>query len=231
MNWWTRILDFISPRQCVVCGERLAPTERSICTVCMFHLPRTKFQWKPADNIMAQSFWYLTPVERAAALFFFTPHSEVAQIVYDLKYANRPDVGEDMGRLIANEMRPAGFFDGIDALLPVPLARNRLRQRGYNQSERLATGISQLTGLPVVRDAVDRHPFTESQTHLNHLERRQNVENIFSIRDDGPLRHRHVLIVDDVCTTGATITALCDAIRHVDGIRMSVLTLGYTKVQ
>jgi ComF family protein len=197
----------------------------------MLHLPRTGFQWKATDNIMAQAFWHLTPVERAAALFFFTPHSAVAQIVYDLKYADRPDIGEDMGRLMANEMRPAGFFDGIDALLPLPLARNRLRQRGYNQSEQLAVGISQLTGLPVIRHAVSRKAFTESQTRLTRQERRQNVDDMFVLHDDKPLRHRHVLIIDDVCTTGATITALSDAIRHVEGIRMSVLTLGYTKVQ
>lgn len=229
MNWWTRILDFISPRQCVMCGSRLSPTERSICSVCMLHLPRTGFQYNPTENIMAQAFWHLTPVERAAALFYFTPHSEVAQIVYELKYANRPDIGEDMGRLMATELQAARFFDGIDVLLPMPLARNRLRQRGYNQSEMLAVGISQLTGIPVVSHAVSRKPFVESQTHLSHLKRRENVEHIFTLRNDNLLRHRHVLIVDDVCTTGATITALSDSIRHVEGIRMSVLTLGYTK--
>ena len=105
MNWWTRILDFISPRLCVICGERLSPTERSICSVCVLHLPRTTYQFSPDDNPMAQLFWHLTPVERAAALLYYEPHSELARIIYDLKYHDRPDIGEDMGRVIAQEMQ------------------------------------------------------------------------------------------------------------------------------
>jgi predicted amidophosphoribosyltransferase len=93
MNWITRILDFISPRLCVVCGQRLAPTERSLCSVCLFHLPRTDFHQKPLDNPMAQLFWGLAPIEKAAALFYYHPHSETAQLVYRLKYNNRPDIG------------------------------------------------------------------------------------------------------------------------------------------
>ena len=145
MNWWTRILDFISPRLCVVCGERLSPTERSICSVCLLHLPRTTYQFTPDDNPMAQLFWHLTPIKRAAALLYYEPHSELARLIYDLKYHDRPDIGEDMGRLMANEMQLARFFDGIDVLLPVPLSRKRLRQRGYNQSEQLAIGVSDIT--------------------------------------------------------------------------------------
>ena len=121
MNWITRILDFISPRQCVVCGERLAPTEHSLCSACLLHLPRTTYQFTPHDNPMAQLFWHLSPVEQAAALIFYEPHSEVAQLIYDLKYHDRPDIGEDMGRLMAGEMQLAHLFDGIDLLLPVPL--------------------------------------------------------------------------------------------------------------
>ena len=134
MNWWTRFLDFISPRQCVVCGERLSPTERSLCSVCVLHLPRTTYQFTPNDNPMAQLFWHLTSVERAAALLFYEPHSEMARIVYDMKYHDRPDIGEDMGRLMANEMEFARYFDGIDVLLPVPLSRKRLRLNGTGSS-------------------------------------------------------------------------------------------------
>ena len=97
MNWWSRFLDFISPRLCVVCGRRLSPTEHSLCSVCQLHLPRTTFQFTPDDNPMAQLFWHLTPVERAAAFIYYQPHSEMAQMVYQLKYGNSPDIGEDLG--------------------------------------------------------------------------------------------------------------------------------------
>lgn len=229
MNWITRFLDFISPRQCVVCGERLAPTEHSLCSACLLHLPRTTYQFTPHANPMAQLFWHLSPVEQAAALIFYEPHSEVAQLIYDLKYHDRPDIGEDMGRLMAGEMQLAHFFDGIDLLLPVPLSRKRLRQRGYNQSEQLAIGISDITHLPVVTKALRRTHFRQSQTQLSRRERQENVEDLFELRDGSMLQGKHVLLIDDICTTGATLLACCDVLKAVPGIRLSVLTFGFTK--
>ena len=227
--WWTKLLDFISPRHCAVCSRRLAATESSICSTCLLHLPRTAFQQSPDDNPMVQMFWHLTPVRQAAAFIYYEPQSEVARIVYDLKYRDRPDIGEDMGRMMAAEMQLAGFFDGIDLLLPVPLSRKRLRQRGYNQSEQLARGISDITHLPVDTTALQRRHFLQSQTHLSHMERLKNVDNQFRVRNTEPLRHRHVLLIDDVCTTGATLRACADALGCIEGIRISILTLGFTK--
>lgn len=229
MNWWTRILDFISPRLCVVCGERLSPTERSLCSVCMLHLPRTTYQFSPDDNPMAQLFWHLTPIKRAAALLYYEPHSELARLIYDLKYHDRPDIGEDMGRLMANEMQLAHYFDDIDVLLPVPLSRKRLRQRGYNQSEMLAIGVSDITHLPIVTNALRRKHFVKSQTRLSRHERQENVEDMFELRDSSQLQGKHVLLIDDICTTGATLIACIDALKNIPGIRPSVLTLGFTK--
>jgi ComF family protein len=178
---------------------------------------------------MAQLFWHLAPVEKAAALFFFRPHSETAELVYRLKYHNRPDMGEDLGRIMAREMQLSDFFSDIDVLLPVPLARKRLRQRGYNQSHQLALGISDVTRLPIVTKALRRKHFQQSQTVLNRLQRQDNVADTFILADDRPLRGRHVLLIDDVCTTGATLIACANALKAVDGIRISVLTLSFTK--
>lgn len=228
-NWITRILDFIAPRSCVVCGKRLAPTERSLCSVCVLHLPRTTYQFTPEDNEMAQLFWGLLPVERTAALIHYEPHSEMAQMVYELKYHGRYDIGEDLGRLMAHEMQMARFFDGIDVLLPIPLSRKRKRQRGYNQSEMLARGISEVTGLPIVTKAIRRVNFQKSQTSLTRQERRENVEGTFVLRRPELLENKHILLIDDVCTTGATIVACGEAIKDVKGICISVLTLGFTK--
>ena len=229
MNWITRILDFISPRLCVVCGHRLAPTERSLCSVCLFHLPRTDFHQKPLDNPMAQLFWKLTNVQKAAALFYYQPHSETAQLVYRLKYNNRPDIGEDMGRVMANELQATDFFSDIDVLLPVPLASKRLRQRGYNQSEQLAIGISDITHLPIVSKALRRKHFQQSQTTLNRWQRQENVTDTFQLKEEHLLQGKHVLLIDDICTTGATLIACANVLKTIEGIRISVLTLGFTK--
>lgn len=229
MNWITRILDFISPRLCVVCGQRLAPTERSLCSVCLFHLPRTDFHQKPLDNPMAQLFWGLAPIEKAAALVYYHPHSETAQLVYRLKYNNRPDIGEDIGRVMANELQATDFFSDIDVLLPVPLASKRLRQRGYNQSEQLAKGISDITHLPIVTKALRRKHFQQSQTTLNRWQRQENVEDTFWLKDGSQLQDKHVLLIDDICTTGATLISCANTLKDIEGIRISVLTLGFTK--
>jgi ComF family protein len=229
MNWWSRFLDFVSPRLCVVCGRRLSPTERSLCSVCQLHLPRTAYQFSPDDNPMAQLFWHLTPIERAAAFIYYQPRSEMARMVYQLKYGNSPDVGEDLGRLMATDMQLAHYFDGIDLLVPVPLTKKRQRQRGYNQSEMLARGISDITHLPIAAKALKRQAFHESQTHLSRRERQENVNDVFVVADAETLKGRHVLLIDDVCTTGATLTACAQAIVPIEGIRISVLTLGLTK--
>ena len=134
-----------------------------------------------------------------------------------------------MGRLMANEMQLAHYFDDIDVLLPVPLSRKRLRQRGYNQSEMLAIGVSDITPLPIVTNALRRKHFVKSQTRLSRHERQENVEDMFELRDGSRLQGKHVLLIDDICTTGATLIACIDALKNIPGIRLSVLTLGFTK--
>ncbi len=229
ISWWTKLLDIISPRQCVVCGERLSPTERSICSVCMLHLPRTTYQFTPEDNPMAQLFWHLAPIDRAAALIFYEPHSEIAHIIYQLKYGQRPDIGEDMGRLMAVELQYARYFEGIDFLIPVPLTKKRLCHRGYNQSHQLARGIQQITHIPINTEVLFRQHFQQSQTHLSRQERQTNVADTFEVRNIETLIGRHVLLIDDICTTGATLIACANTLKAIEGIHISVLTLGFTK--
>ena len=228
-SFWSRFLDLISPRQCVACGNRLSITEHALCSSCYLHLPRTTFQFTPYDNPMTQLFWGLAPVDRAAALFFYEPHGEPAQLLYDLKYANRPDIGETLGRMMAEEMRMAGFFDGIDVIIPVPLSSRRMRQRGYNQSEMLAHGIHEVTGIPVMDKVISRRYFKKSQTTLMRHQRQENVTDVFTLRETESLEGKHVLLIDDVCTTGATLISCANALRSIPSLCISVLTLGFTK--
>lgn len=224
-----RLLDLIAPRPCVICGRRLAPDTEVLCPSCQLHLPRTGFHLSPLDNPMARLFWGIIPVERVAAYIYYSPGSEVAKMVYDLKYHDRPDIGEALGRMMATELLPSGFFDGIDRLVPLPLAPKRERQRGYNQSRQLAIGISEKTGLPVSDDLVCRTTFSGSQTQLSRRDRQDNVANVFQLRDDADLSGRHVLLIDDIVTTGATVVACARELLKVDGVRISVLSFGLTR--
>jgi len=229
VTFFHRLLDLLAPRTCTVCGRRLAPTEQVLCATCNMHLPRTGFQLTPLDNPMARLFWGIIPVERVAALYFFEPHSQAVNIVYDMKYHDHPEIGRIMGRMMAQEFSEAGFFDGIDLIVPVPLARKRQRQRGYNQSMELARGISSVTGLPVNKHAVRRTRFEKSQTQMGRWERQENVGSVFEAQDIDALRGRHVLLVDDVITTGATTTACAREILKAEGITLSLLSLAFTR--
>jgi ComF family protein len=178
---------------------------------------------------MARLFWGQIPIERAAALFYYEAQSEVAQILYKLKYENHPEVGEVMGRLVARELHTCGFFDGIDGIVAVPLTRRRQHQRGYNQSLEIAHGIRAVTGLTVYDKAVRRMYFKGSQTTRGRWERNENVERVFELVDGKVLHGQHILIVDDVVTTGATAIACAKELVKAGDVRISVLSLGFAK--
>lgn len=229
ISFWRRLLDLISPRLCVVCGRRLAVTEETVCNICNLHLPRTGFWDNPYDNVMTKMFWHQIPIERAAAFIHFEAQSEVANIVYQLKYKDNPEIGTMMGRMMAAEIQRAGFFDEIDGIVPIPLTRKRFRQRGYNQSEEIAKGISEITGLPMFKDVVKRTRFKGSQTHRWRWERLKNVESAFQLTHGESIAGKHLLIIDDVVTTGATTIACAKELAKAGNVKVSVLSLGLTK--
>lgn len=228
-SFYSRLADFLAPRQCLQCGRRLDPAERFLCTSCNLWLPRTGYAEKPFDNPMAQLFYIRTSIVRAAALFFYQSHAPVSALVYALKYRNRPAIGREFGLMAATEMQPYDFFQGIDLIVPVPLARRRERERGYNQSLEIARGVAQLTHISIAAGAVCRTRETLSQTLMNHDQRLNNVEGAFTLTDARQVQGRHVLIVDDIVTSGATVCALARELMKAGGVSISVLSLGFTK--
>jgi len=228
-SFWSRLVDLIAPRACVVCGGRLGIHEFFLCGSCNLQLPRTNYADNPYENDMARLFWGQLPVERCAALFFYQGGSGPSQILYELKYKNHPEIGEFFGRMIAEEWDETGFFEGIDLIVPVPLAKERQRQRGYNQSLHIARGIGSVTRLPIVTNAMSRKQFVESQTQKDRWQRNENVEGCFRLNDGSALKGRHVLLVDDVVTTGATICSCGREMLKAGDVRFSILTIGFAK--
>ena len=221
-------MDLISPRLCVVCGNRLAVTEETLCSKCYLHLPRTDFANDLYENVMAKLFWGQIKLEKATALFYYEPHAETARILYELKYKNHPEIGVVMGRMMAKELMKSGLFEDIDALVPVPLAKKRERERGYNQSLELAKGVSEVTGLPIANLVIRRTKFVGSQTKRGRWERNENVEHVFELVDDN-ISDQHLLLIDDVVTTGATVIACAKEMQKASNVRISVLALGFAK--
>ena len=228
-SFLSRLTELISPRVCPVCNCRISGAQDLLCLSCNVKLPRTDFMHHPYDNEMARMLWGRMAVERCVALAFFVPHSDMARLIYRLKYGNRPEVGEDIGRLMGEEMSSTGFFEDVDLLIPVPLAKKRLRQRGYNQSLEIAKGIAEATGLPIAHAVVCRNAFMGSQTQKHWNERNENVKGVFELENPGQIRGKHVLLIDDVMTTGATLVSCGKEILQAEGVRISVLTFGYAK--
>ena len=228
-SFWTKLCDLISPRACVCCGRRLTPEESVLCARCMFELPLTDYAAAPYDNEMARLFWGHFTVEKAVAMFHFTPHSRPAQLIYNMKYQGHPETAEHMGRISARQLQGSGFFNDIDGIVPLPITRKRQRQRGYNQSEMMARGISEQTGLPIFNRVVERTSFQVSQTHLHFFERRDNVEKAFQLRDGSAITGKHILLVDDIVTSGHSVIACAKQLQLAGDVKISVLTLGKTK--
>jgi len=220
-----RILDFIVPRTCVVCHRRLGGEEDILCGVCRLHLPRTGFEDDFKRNALARLFWARFPIENAWSLFRYDRGNPPVLLVECLKYGRRTDIGERLGQWAGDEIGRKGFFQDIDAILPVPLTRQRLRRRGYNQSELLARALARCARLPVIGDAVERTAFQTTQTRLDRWARRDNVQGVFRVVRPDAVKDRHILIVDDVITTGATVTSCACALVDAGAARISVLSL------
>ena len=168
------------------------------------------------------------PIERAAAFLVYDRDNSQRQIVLDLKYHNRPKLGQHMAPLMVQGLSNTHFFDNIDIILPIPISKRRQMRRGYNQSLELAKGISRITGLPIDTHSVRRRHYTMSQTKLTPSERVANVEHTFVLRPNN-LQGKHVLLVDDVITSTATIMSCAKVLCDIPDIKISVLSLAVSR--
>ena len=178
---------------------------------------------------MAKTFWIQIPVEKVAALFYYEAQSEASRLIYQLKYKGHPEIGEQLGKMAVEEMKESGFFEGIDALVPIPLTPEREKERGYNQSMEIAMGIHLATGIPVISNCLCRKAFAGSQTLKDRRSRQENVINAFQLLRPADLTGKHVLLIDDVVTTGATLVACGQEVMKAKPRAISILSLGYTR--
>lgn len=212
------------PRRCVVCGNRLTTTEQEICTACYALLPQTRRKGRKGNGL-ERIFWRRIDIVRANAFLRYEAGADSRFVVLSLKYFNHPDIGLMFGHIMAQDLQGTDFFDGIDAIVPVPLARKRLKSRGYNQSELLARGVSEVTHIPILYDVVERSVENPTQTHLDAEARKENVRDIFVLKKAEAIRGKHILLIDDVLTTGATLLSLAEEMQKAGDVRFSILAL------
>ena len=228
MNRWLEdILNLIYPAECHLCGEPLSPHERFVCTPCIETLPRTGYHRNPG-NAMEERFAGLFPFVAATGHFFYSRDSSLAQLIQDMKYRNYPSIGNKMGEIAGRELYISGFLNDIDVIVPLPMHFFKKARRGYNQADRIAAGLSKASGVKVV-DALKMVRQRKTQTALTREERLANANNLFSPKKNIDLNDKGVLLVDDICTTGATMTGAATALTDAfPRIRLSLFALAVT---
>jgi len=204
--WWIDLMNYFFPVLCLVCGKKLSHMGETLCLECEYKLPKTGFINQP-DNPVYQAFWGRVPVEMGTSLFRFEKGSAYQALLHELKYRGNQEAGLYLGRMLGQELIHSSFT-ACDILVPVPLHKKRLKERGYNQSEVIATGTSEITGIPVVNSLLKRSVNHPSQTSRGRYDRFMNVSGNFTIPSGAPdVNGLKILLIDDVMTTGSTLEA------------------------
>ena len=231
MKWlkdlWEDFLSLLFPRICYGCGNHLIKDEYLICTECYVVIPRTNYHTMK-DNLVEQIFYGRCRIESAAAFSYFNKGSRIRKLIHNLKYRGVKEIGIELGKIYGRSLKSSDFLNGIDFIVPLPLHKSKERARGFNQSETIASGISEVADLPLITKAVARRTATSTQTKRSRIERWDNVEGIFIVKNPDLLAGKHILLVDDVITTGATMESCANEILKVEGARVSLIALAYT---
>ncbi len=224
---WNDFSHLFFPHVCAGCSTDNLGLQSPLCIQCMNQLPLTNFHFH-ANNPVEKHFWGRIPVTSATSLCHFTTGSLIQHLLHQLKYKGNKETGDFLGRIMGNALNGSERFRHIDALIPLPLFAERLKKRGYNQSAVLCNGIADIMQIPVNTSAVMRLSATETQTRKTRIERWQNMEGKFELINPAAIAGKHVLLVDDVVTTGATLEACGHELLKADGVKLSIATLAYT---
>ena len=202
--------------------------EQVICTSCQYSLPLTNFHLQ-ADNIVARQFWGKVNVQAAYALYYFTKGGKVQNLVHHLKYKGMQQIGHAVGNIAGAQLVKNEIFYTADVIIPVPLHKKRLKQRGYNQSTCFADGLAQKLNAVVDDTSLIRIRATETQTKKGRFTRFENMQEVFTVIDPEKLRNKHILLVDDIVTTGSTLEACAVELLKIEGIKLSIATIAYAE--
>lgn len=219
--------QLLFPHVCENCGIDVIETGHFLCLKCHASLPKTDFHLYP-NNPIEKMFWGRLPVTHATAQYYFTKNSMMQTLMHGLKYKGNKELGFYLGRLMGSALALSNRFRYVDALIPLPLFPSKERKRGYNQATVLCEGIAEILEKPILKNAVIRTTHTDSQTKKNRVQRWQNMEGRFELVDEQVIKGKHILLVDDVITTGATLEACGSELAEAENVQLSIATLCFS---
>lgn len=223
--------DFLAlffPELCAACGKSLFKNERIICTHCIYHLPKTNFHEDP-NNKMARQLWGRFPFVQTIAFLYFRKGSRIQNMMHQLKYRKSPETGIRLGELYAYELKRSQVFKKSDLIMPVPLHPEKFKKRGYNQSECIAQGLSAILHIPISTKNLVRQENTDTQTKKSRYARYENLVHAFHVNDKSELINKHIMLIDDVMTSGATLEACSILLQEIEGVEISICTIAYAE--
>jgi len=227
--WLPELIHLFYPEVCAACGNSLFTGEKTLCTQCLYYLPKTGFHLS-LDNIVARQFWGKVDIHSATSLYFFHKGEKVQRLIHRLKYRGEKEVGVLTGKIQGQLLLQSPLYQGINMIVPVPLHHKKLLVRGYNQSDYFAKGISEIIKAPFVPDFLVRSKVTQTQTRKSRFSRFENVDKVFQINNKYGREPKHFLLVDDVITTGSTLASCAETLLQVAGSRVSIATIAYARL-
>ncbi len=224
LSWVDALLNLFYPKLCYACSRNLPSGSDPICLTCHYKLPRTDHHRHCSDNAFTQRLWGRVDLHAAAAFLHFVKDGRVQRLLHQLKYNSQPQVGTYLGKIYGQTLQESGGFDAVDCIVPVPLHPRKEKMRGYNQAAKFAQGLSEALQRPC-RPVLRRSVFTQTQTRMTRAERLRNVGQAFTLPRPQAIEGQHVLLVDDVITTGATLEACANTLLAASDVRLSMAAI------
>ncbi len=216
------------PNHCICCDETLLDQEKIICLGCRTDLPfvdNRDFKSNPLTQVLEGRI----PIENAASFLFYSSSGKVKQLIHELKYKSKQEIGTYLGKWFGRLLQASNQFTTIDCIIPVPLHKKKLKKRGYNQLTKFGESLSDILQVPFKENIVERINLTNTQTLKKRLERFKNVDTVFSVSKPDLIEKNHILLIDDVVTTGATLEACSKELLKSQNIKISIATIALTE--
>jgi len=226
LSYLGAFIDLLFPRVCPLCGNVLLENEKKICSHCLMHLPETRFI-NLQDNPVARVFWGRVPFVAATSFLYFEKGNMAQKLIHSIKYHNNKELGYEMGKYFGVWLNKYSEISDVDIVFPVPLHKRKLKIRGFNQSEWIGRGIAESIGKPLEEKNLFRSVYNPTQTKKSRYARWKNVEGIFALHNPEKLSGKHILLIDDVITTGSTIEACANAILHSTDVEISIASIAF----